>query len=451
MRRLFGTDGVRGIANEALDCELSMAIGRALGALLSSGGRYKPTVAVGMDTRISSRMLASALSAGITSVGGNVLMLGVIPTPAVAYLVRKYGAKAGVMISASHNSFEYNGIKIFGEDGRKLSDELEEEIESIALDGEKKPKLAAPQEIGEINEAVGCIDDYIEYLKSTADVSLRGLRIGIDTANGAASVTANRLFTSLGASVRMLCDRPDGININDRCGSTYLDPLKKFVLDEGLDAGIAFDGDADRCLAVDECGNMIDGDVIMAILALDMKARGELTKNTVVGTVMTNFGFQKFCEREEIGFIAAKVGDKYVLEIMEREGYSLGGEQSGHIIIKKHATTGDGQLTALALLSLLKKSGKPLSTLASIMKKYPQHTKNISASEKQKIAFFTDDGIKNVISDAEKKLCDRGRIVARPSGTEPKIRITVECETEGEPERLTSEIVAAIEKRLELY
>ena len=451
MRRLFGTDGIRGVANEFLDCELAMAIGRALGEVISSNHKYRPKVIIGTDTRISSEMLASAMSAGLMSVGSDVLSLGVLPTPAVAYLVKKYKAKAGVMISASHNTYEYNGIKIFGEDGFKLSDELEEQIESTVLDGTHAPELAESRNIGQKSDTPYALHDYISYLKETAEVTLDGIRVAVDTSNGAASKTARELLQGLSAEVYMLNDAPDGININEGCGSTNLEGLKRYVTDNKMDVGIAFDGDADRCLAVDECGREVDGDFIMAMLALDMKSRGELSKNTVVGTVMTNLGFQKFCEENGISFIAAKVGDRYVLELMNQEGYSFGGEQSGHLILRKHATTGDGQLTAIALLSLMARSGKPLSTLASVMKKYPQCTVNIEATQEKKIALFTDEEIKAIIRDAEESLGERGRIVIRPSGTEPLIRIMVECDSLDGIRGYTENIAKRIEARLKDY
>lgn len=444
MRRLFGTDGVRGIANEFLSCERAMAIGRALGHVLSSNYKYRPKVIIGMDTRLSSEMLASAISAGLCSVGSDVMTLGVVPTPAIAYLVKKYKAKAGVMISASHNPYDYNGIKIFGEDGFKLSDELEEQIESIVLDNTPPIKMAASEKIGKRTDAPYALHDYISYLMHSTDTNLDGMKVAIDCSCGSASATAEELFTSLGADVRMLHNKPDGININKNCGSTHMDSLKKFVVENGMEVGIAFDGDADRCLAVDECGNEIDGDFIMAILALDMKKKGLLNKNTVVGTVMSNFGFHKFCEDNGINFIAAKVGDRYVLEMLNQEGYSFGGEQSGHVIIRRHATTGDGQLTALTLLSHLKESGKSLSELSRVMKKYPQHMVNIEATQNEKIAFFTDEDIKAIIAEAEQKIGDCGRLVVRPSGTEPLIRIMVE----GEDEAATRELAETTAKKI---
>lgn len=451
MRRLFGTDGVRGIANEFLSCERAMAIGRALGHVLSSNHRYRPKVIIGMDTRLSSEMLASAISAGLCSVGSDVMTLGVVPTPAVAYLVKKYKAKAGVMISASHNPYNYNGIKIFGEDGFKLSDELEEQIESIVLDNTPPIKIAASEDIGKRTDKPYALHDYITYLMHTTEIHLDGMKVAIDCSCGSASATAEELFTSLGADVRMLHDKPDGININKNCGSTHMDSLKKFVVENNMEIGIAFDGDADRCLAVDECGNEIDGDFIMAILALDMKKKGLLNKNTVVGTVMSNFGFHKFCEDNEINFIAAKVGDRYVLEMLNQEGYSFGGEQSGHVIIRRHATTGDGQLTALTLLAHVKESGKRLSELAKIMKKYPQHIVNIESTQNGKIALFTDEEIKAIIADAEENIGNNGRLVVRPSGTEPLIRIMVEGENERDTVRIAEDTAKKIFEKIREY
>ena len=451
MRRLFGTDGIRGVANEMLSCERAMQIGRALGTVLSSNHKYRPKVLIGMDTRISSEMLTSAISAGLCSVGSDVIRLGVVPTPAVAYLVKKYKAKAGIMISASHNPYRYNGIKIFAEDGFKLSDELEEQIESIVLDNTPMPRLASAEEIGKRTDAPYALHDYITHLMHTTHESLDGLKIAIDCANGSSSVSARELFESMGAECFVLSDTPDGTNINEKCGSTDMAALKKFVVDNSLDAGIAFDGDADRCLAVDECGREVDGDFIMAILASKLKKEGKLTKNAVVGTVMTNFGFTKFCEENGIKYVAAKVGDRYVLEMMNQEGYSFGGEQSGHIILREFATTGDGQLTALALLSYIKQSGKKLSELCKVMKKYPQFTVNIEAYQNEKIAFFTDEDVKEIIAEAESKIGSDGRLVARPSGTEPLIRIMVEGMDEAKTKKIAEDVASKIGAKLRQY
>lgn len=451
MGRLFGTDGVRGIANEALTCERAMQIGRAAAAVLSNNRRSVPKVLIGMDTRLSSDMLANALCAGLCSVGADVVLLGVVPTPAVAYLVGKYKANAGIMISASHNPYEFNGIKIFNEDGFKLADEIEERIESIVLDGRPELKLADSENIGRVTYATSAIDDYVEHITSSAICSLDGMEIAVDCANGSASMSAAKLFEGLGARVHILSDKPDGTNINDACGSTHLEALREYVLEHGLCAGVAFDGDADRCLCIDDEGNVIDGDFIMAICALDLKDRGKLRRNTVVGTIMTNFGFTKFCEKNDIRFIPTKVGDRYVLEEMLQEGYSLGGEQSGHVIFRDFATTGDGQLTAVQLLSHLKRSKVKLSELASVMTRYPQYIVNIRTTDEGKLAFYTDSDIKAVIRNAEETLAQTGRIVVRPSGTEPLIRVMTEGEDSELTERIAKETAAAVSEKLSTY
>ena len=451
MGRLFGTDGVRGIANEALTCERAMQIGRAAAAVLSNNRRSIPKVLIGMDTRLSSDMLANALCAGLCSVGADVVLLGVVPTPAVAYLVGRYKASAGIMISASHNPYEFNGIKIFNEDGFKLADEIEERIESIVLDGEPKLCLAKCENIGRVTYANRAIDDYIEHIMSASICSLDGMEIAIDCANGSSSVSARKLFEGLGAKVHVLSDTPDGININDNCGSTHLEALRDYVLENNLSAGVAFDGDADRCLCIDDKGNEVDGDFIMAICALDLKERGKLRRNTVVGTIMTNFGFTKFCEQNDIRFIPTKVGDRYVLEEMLLEGYSLGGEQSGHVIFRDFATTGDGQLTAVQLLTHLKRSGKKLSELASVMTRFPQYIVNIKTTDEGKLAFFTDSDVKAIIKQAEETLGDTGRIVVRPSGTEPLIRVMTEGEDNELTEQIAKKTAADISEKLSSY
>lgn len=451
MGRLFGTDGARGIANSELTCERAMQIGRAAAEVLSSGKRYLPTVLVGMDTRISSEMLASALTAGLCSVGADVIDLGVVPTPAVAYLVGKYKAHAGIMISASHNPYDYNGIKIFNEDGYKLEDDLEERIESIVLDNKPEPKLAAGANIGRVTRCATAVKDYIDHLVSSVHCSLEGMNIAVDCANGSASRTAEQLFTRLGANAVILSSSPDGVNINENCGSTHLDALRTYVIEHGLDAGIAYDGDADRCLCIDNEGNDVDGDMIMAILALDMKARGKLNKNTVVGTIMTNFGFTKFCADNDIRFEATKVGDRYVLEEMLLEDYHLGGEQSGHIIFRDYSTTGDGQLTSIQLLSQLKRTGVKLSEAAKVMTRYPQFIVNIRVSAEAKLAFYTDHKVKNILDEAKKAIGEGGRIVTRPSGTEPLIRIMTEGEDSEVAKKLAEETAELIKKQLESY
>ncbi len=451
MGRLFGTDGVRGIANSELTCERAMQIGRAAAEVLSSGRRYLPTVLVGMDTRISSEMLASALIAGLCSVGADVIDLGVVPTPAVAYLIGKYKAHAGIMISASHNPYQFNGIKIFNENGYKLEDDLEERVESIVLDSAPTPKIAEPQHIGRVTRAENAVKDYIDHLKSTALYSLDGMNIALDCANGSASRTAKLLFEGLGANCHILSAEPNGMNINDNCGSTHLDNLRKYVLDNKLDAGIAFDGDADRCLCIDDLGNDIDGDMIMAITALDMKSRGKLNKNAVVGTIMTNFGFTKFCSDNDIRFYATKVGDRYVLEEMLLEDYYLGGEQSGHIIFRDFSTTGDGQLTAVQLLSQLKRTGEKLSEAARVMTRYPQFIVNIPCTTEKKLAFYTDYEVKAILEAAKKQIGEGGRLLARPSGTEPLIRVMAEGDNSEFIESICTETAEKIKKQLESY
>ena len=451
MRRLFGTDGARGVANEFLTCEIAMGIGRAVASVLSSNNRYRPLVLIGMDTRVSSEMLASALHAGLCSVVADVIDAGVIPTPAVAYLVKKYRCDAGIMISASHNSYEFNGIKIFSGDGFKLADELEEQIEAMVLENNPAPVLATCDKIGRVRKAETAVDDYIDHLRRTAFNDIEGLKIAVDCANGAASVTAERLFTSMGAECHMLHMTPDGTNINDRCGSTDMTSLREYVMKNGMDAGLAFDGDADRFLCIDETGREIDGDMVMAILALDMKKRGVLRQNTVVGTIMTNLGFTKFCEANGINFIAAKVGDRYVLEVMNLKGYSFGGEQSGHVIFRDYATTGDGQLTALQLLSYMKREGKTLSELSGVMRRYPQCLVNIKTTPAGKLAFYTDHDVASILDEVGKELANRGRLVVRPSGTEPLLRVMVESETEEETSRIAHETAERIREKLAQY
>ncbi len=451
MGRLFGTDGVRGVANAELTCERAMQIGRAAAEVLSGGKRYLPTVLVGMDTRISSEMLAAALTAGLCSTGADVINLGVVPTPAVAYLIGKYKAHAGIMISASHNPFEYNGIKIFNEDGYKLADELEERIESIVLDSNPAPKLVSGENIGRVTYAENAVKDYVDHLVSSVHCSLDGMNIAVDCANGSASRTAKALFEALGANATILSSEPDGVNINNNCGSTHLDNLRKYVLDNKLDAGIAYDGDADRCLCIDNEGKDVDGDMIMAILALDMKSRGKLTKNTVVGTIMTNFGFTKFCTDNGIHFEATKVGDRYVLEEMLLEDYRLGGEQSGHIIFRDYSTTGDGQLTSIQLLSQLKRTGQTLADAAKVMTRYPQFIVNIRVSAEAKLAFYTDPKVKEILDAAKKTMGDGGRIVTRPSGTEPLIRIMTEGDNSALAKEVAENTASAIKAQLESY
>ena len=448
MGRLFGTDGVRGVANKDLTCELAMKLGRAAAAVLTNKSTRHPRVIIGKDTRLSSDMLENAMAAGLCSVGASVVLLGVVPTPAVAYLVEKYKADAGIMISASHNSYEYNGIKIFSGDGFKLPDDLEERIESLILGEALLSAAPADSDLGTVETAPNALRDYIDHVKSTVHFSLDGLEIALDCANGSSAMTAETLFTELGAKVHMLANEPNGVNINDGCGSTHMESLIEYVKTHKVDAGIAFDGDADRCLAVDENGEPVDGDFIMAICGLDMKSRGKLNKNCIVGTIMTNLGFIKFCEANGIHFEATKVGDRYVLEEMLLENYSFGGEQSGHVIFRDFATTGDGQLTAAQLLSIMKRREAKLSSMTTVMERYPQTMKNIRVSPEGKLAFYTDPKVKQAIDAATKTLAGNGRVIVRPSGTEPLLRVMVEGQDLALIEKIAEDISEVIKEEL---
>ena len=448
MGRLFGTDGVRGVANRELTCELAMNIGRAAAMVLTDSGHRHPKVLIGKDTRISSDMLEAAMTAGLCSVGANVVRLGVVTTPAVAYLVGKYGADAGVMLTASHNPCEFNGIKIFSGDGYKLPDALEEQVESIVLDHAQAPDRPVGGAVGGVTEAPGAVRDYVDHIKATVPISLDGMRVGLDCANGSASVTAQLLFSELGAQCHMLSDRPNGINVNDACGSTHMESLMRFVKENHLDAGFAFDGDADRCLAVDENGNLVDGDFLMAICAADLKSCGRLAKDTVVGTIMTNMGFMRFCDENGIKFEATKVGDRYVLEEMLLEGDNFGGEQSGHIIFHDFATTGDGQLTAAQLLCILKRRQAKLSSLATLMARFPQVMVNVEVAPEGKLRFYTDPQVREAVEGAKEHLGSRGRVVVRPSGTEPLLRVMAEGEDPEEIARVADSVANVLRERL---
>lgn len=448
MGRLFGTDGARGIANSELTCELAMQIGRATAMLLSDANRKRPRVLIGTDTRISSQMLQSAIAAGLCSVGADVLILGVLPTPAVAFLVKEYGYDAGVMISASHNPCEYNGIKIFKSDGYKLPDDLEEQIEAIILDGTIVPEVKIGGDVGRIRSSDMPRFDYIEHLLETVDCDFTGIKIALDCANGSASFTAPDLFTELGADFEILSAVPNGININRDCGSTHTEPLQRFVTDNKCAVGFAFDGDADRLLAVDENGNVVDGDKIVAICAKYLKQKKRLSNDTAVVTVMTNLGFHDFCKENGIKTEVTNVGDRYVLERMLEGGFSLGGEQSGHVIFLDYATTGDGQLTAIQLLRIIKESGKKLSELAAEIETYPQAMINVRVSNIGKARYNNDTEIKKAIANAEKELLGIGRVLVRVSGTEPLIRIMVEGKNEEKIKQIADELAFVVKERL---
>lgn len=456
MGRLFGTDGARGVANSELTCELAMKIGRAAAMVLTQHTNKRPKVLIGMDTRASSQMLESAISAGLCSVGADVMLLGEIPTPAVAYLVKKYEYDAAVMISASHNPCEYNGIKIFQGTGYKLPDALEEEIESIILDKTQIPPVKVGGEVGRITRSRTSIIDYVNYLTGIAEDDLNeygfrdfdGLKIAVDCANGASSVTAPRIFMNLCNDCFFMASHPNGTNINEKCGSTYLEMLQDFVVRNNCDVGLAFDGDADRFLAVDEKGNVVDGDKLIAVFAKHMKSKGKLKNNAAVVTVMSNMGFFKFCEENDIHCEKTKVGDRYVLENMLENDYIIGGEQSGHIIFHEFATTGDGELSALKLLCVMKETGKKLSELADAMEVFPQVLVNVRVSDFGKARFPRDEEIKNAIAAAEKELGDDGRVLVRVSGTEPLVRVMLEGKDKEKINVLAQEIAQVVKERL---
>lgn len=448
MGRIFGTDGARGIANTEISCTLAMNIGRATAMVLAERIGRKPVVLIGKDTRISSDMLEAALTAGLCSVGADVIQAGVLPTPAIAYLITEEHADGGIMLSASHNPYEFNGIKIFGPEGYKLTDAEEFEIEEIVLDQVKPYSIRWGWELGRIQRIENLGDQYIDHIANTIGGDLTGLSIAVDCSNGSASATAAKLFEKLGAKVDLLACEPNGININKNCGSTHIDQLGRYVQDGCYDAGIALDGDADRCIAVDEKGNVVDGDVIMAILAKSMKEKGILKDDTLVATVMSNMGLFRFAEEHGVNIKTAKVGDRYVLEIMRRYGFNLGGEQSGHVILSDHMSTGDGQLTAIHLLHTLKTSGKKLSELASVMTVYPQVLRGIRADAVMKSALKVDKGVDVIIKKAEEQLEGDGRILVRASGTEPLIRVMIEGKDKAQIEALVDMVVEQLEERL---
>lgn len=446
--RLFGTDGVRGIANRELTGELAYKLGQAGAYVLTAETKHTPKILVGMDTRISGDMLEAALIAGLCSVGAEVVSLGVIPTPAVAYLTRLYNADAGVVISASHNPFEFNGIKFFNNKGYKLSDALEDRIEAIILDGAEKIAMPTGGDVGKKSEVESPVDDYVDFIKKSISGNLKGLKVAIDCANGAAYEAAPIALFDLGAEVYVMNNEPDGVNINSNCGSTHVEELQKFVLERGADIGLAFDGDADRMLAIDENGVLVDGDQIMAIIALELKKNGKLTKDTVVATVMSNLGFDIMAKKQGLNIEKTKVGDRYVLENMLSNGYVLGGEQSGHIIFLEHNTTGDGLLTGVQLLNVLKSTGKKMSELSSVMQVLPQVLKNAKVKNENKDKYLEDPLVCNMCRDLEDEFKGEGRVLIRPSGTEPLVRVMIEGKDQDYITNRAVELAKVIEERL---
>ncbi len=426
MGRLFGTDGVRGIANIELTCELAMKIGKAAAYVLTKETHHKPKILIGKDSRLSGDMLEAALCAGLCSVGASVVTLGIIPTPAVAFLTRKYEADAGIVISASHNSAEYNGIKIFNANGYKLNDAIEERIEAIILDDSEVIDAPTGDAVGTVESCDTALSDYIDFAKSTIDCDLSGMRIAIDCADGASYKSAVKVIVELGAEAYVVHNHPNGTNINRNCGSTHTKDFQEYVKNINVDVGLTFDGDADRVLAIDEKGDLIDGDKIMFICANFLKEKGLLMKNTLVTTVMTNLGLVLAAKEKGINIVQTKVGDRYVLEEMLKSGYILGGEQSGHIIFLENNTTGDGLLSGLKLLSILKKSGKKLSELSEVFQTLPQVVVNAKVQNTKKNQYADDPVIKEEIKNLESELAGNGRVLIRPSGTEPCVRVMLE-------------------------
>lgn len=448
MGRLFGTDGVRGIANDELTPELAFKLGQAGAYVLTKENHHKAKILVGRDTRISGSMLEGALIAGICSVGAEAVIIGVVPTPAVAHLTRLYNADAGVMISASHNPVEYNGIKFFNNKGYKLRDELEEEIEGIILDQAEELPAPVGAELGTVVHKEDAVEEYIDYTIGTINTNLKGIKIAIDCANGSASVTAEKALKKLGADVTVIHSQPDGLNINANCGSTHMGDLMELVKKGDFHAGIAFDGDADRCLAVDEKGNLIDGDQIMSIYGNYLKEKDQLTNNTIVATVMSNLGLHIMGKKKDINIETTAVGDRYVLERMLEKGHKVGGEQSGHVILLDFNTTGDGLLTALHLLEVLKVKEESLSTLSATMKVLPQVLVNAKVANDKKYDYKEDAEINNAIDDITKKYDGNGRVLIRPSGTEPLVRVMLEGEDLDEMQADATSLAGLLEKKL---
>lgn len=446
MGKLFGTDGVRGIANQDLTPELAFKIGRAGAYVLGQAKEGK--ILIGRDTRQSGDMLGAALIAGILSTGLDVVELGIVPTPAVAYLTRQYGALAGVVISASHNPIEYNGIKFFDGRGFKLGDDIEEEIEKIILQDQEISLRPVKDKIGKIiidNEAGR---KYMDYLKTTIDGDLRGIKIAVDCGNGALYQIGPELLRELGAELLVVNHQPNGLNINLECGSTNPSIVQKLVVEEGADLGISFDGDADRLIAVDELGNIMDGDHILAICGTAFHQEGKLKKKTIVGTVMTNMGLDLYLEENGMDIVKTQVGDKYVMEEMLDKGYNLGGEQSGHIIFLDYNTTGDGLLAALKLMEIMKKTGKKMSQLNNLMASLPQVLVNARVKEELKNSYLDDGEIKSQIKEIEEYFHGKGRVLIRPSGTESLVRVMIEGQDKNIIEEKANQLASLIETRL---
>ena len=453
MRKYFGTDGIRRIANTELTPNLVFKVAKAGAYVFSKHLDHAPTILIGRDTRISGTLIESAMVAGFLSYGAKVKLLGVMPTPAVAYLTRKLKADAGVVISASHNTYEFNGIKYFSNKGTKIEDNLEEEIEDVMDSGKLDELNAINDKIGVSDYALDLIDEYVYFLRKIFDDDFEkfdkeNFVVGIDTANGATYSVVEKVFKVLGIKYKIINNNPDGININENCGSTHLEGLKKFVLENKLNLGIAYDGDGDRCLAVDENGKEIDGDKLMAIISQNLRKHGTLSQDTVVGTIMSNLGLNKYCRDNGLNFLQTKVGDRYVLEEMLKNGYNLGGEQSGHIILLDYNPTGDGILTSLMLIKSIFEEGKKASELNDLVKKYPQILVNAKVNTDKKYDYEKDTEIKTEIEKLEKEFAGNGRVVIRPSGTEPLVRVMIEGENQDYISKKATELANLIEQKL---
>lgn len=452
MKKYFGTDGIRRIANTHLTPELVYKVAKAGAYVLSKHSNHTPTILIGRDTRISGTLIESAMTAGFLSYGANVKLLGVIPTPAVAYLTKKLNADASVVISASHNTFEFNGIKFFSNKGMKIPDEIEEEIEEVMDSGKLEELTAKNEKIGISEIEFDLMNEYKEFIVNIfKDDIKKNLRedfvVGIDTANGATYKIAEKIFTELGINYRIISNEPTGININENCGSTHLENIKKFVKDNKLSLGIAYDGDGDRCLAVDENGNTIDGDIVLAIVSKYLKEKNKLNKDTVVATVMSNLGLKKYAQTNNLNLVQTKVGDRYVLEEMLKNNYNLGGEQSGHIIMLDYNPTGDGILTSLMLIKILLESNATASKLTDIITIYPQVLVNAKVDDKKKYDYSEDEEIQKEIEKLENEFSGDGRVLIRTSGTEPLVRVMIEGKDIDLLTKKANELAKLIEKK----
>ena len=451
MRKYFGTDGIRRIANTELSPELVYKVAKAGAYVLSKHTDKAPIILIGRDTRLSGTLIESAMVAGFLSYGANVKLLGVMPTPAVAYLTRKMQADASVVISASHNTYEFNGIKYFSNKGMKIPDEIEEEIEEVMDSGELDKLSAVKDKIGISEIRTDLLDEYIYFFRKNFDDNVEkynraDFKVVIDTANGATYEVADKVFNTLGINHVIINNNPNGININDKCGSTHLEMLKEYVIKNKMSLGIAYDGDGDRCLAVDENGEEIDGDKLLAIISQYLKSKGKLANDTIVATVMSNLGLNKYAEKNNMSLLQTKVGDRYVLEEMLKNGYNLGGEQSGHVILLDYNPTGDGILTSLMLIQAILESGKKASELGKIVQKYPQVLINAKVSTDKKYDYEKNEEIKEAIQKLEKEFSGNGRVLIRPSGTEPLVRVMIEGKDKKIIETEAKKIAELIEK-----